>query len=385
MPKPIIYLTFANDYSQVGEGYLQKLTEERSNLRPMFSKDERFEVESDPDASVDNVIRYLQAPENLQRIQIWHYAGHGSPQGIYLHNDAVNSSDPVAGGDGLAQIVGQSQQNLQLVFLNACSTEDQVNALLRAGVRNVVATSQSINDAVAVDFAMRFYTALTNGQSIKNAFDQAESYIKIKHNSNDRDSFRKLIFKEPATPTVVVDELPWKLHSKDAEDAKWRMAEARIIQGSVKVFLAYAEEDAKLKDKLVRSLAVPIKRSRKISTFEEANVDASEEQEKLLTEQLYQCDLALLLISDNFLNSDLCYNFESIAMQRRAKGEMRVIPIRLKSFFTDDNTLEFAKLVGLPNAPNRPKEISGWSDQDEVMTHVAAGIMRVVDSMLNLT
>lgn len=384
MSKPIVYLAFANNMVNAAH-FLNKLAEERSNLRPLFQENDRFQVESDPDATAENLFNFFTDPNNRHRIQVFHYAGHGSPDGLSLVN-VQTGDNQTAGADGIAQIIQNSQENIQLVFLNACSTEAQVQALLDAGVKNVVGTSTSINDEVAVDFAMRFYRSMLNNQSIRVAFNETEAYLKTTLNSNKPEDFRGIIFKKDLAIEPATNELPWKLYSKTPDAENWRLGAARLIHGSVKVFLAYAEEDATIKDKLVRSLAVPIKRSRKIETFDALNVaNADEDTQNSIKQKLYESDLILLLVSDNFMVSDECADIEAIAMQRRAAGEARVIPIRL-SPFEGYEELGFAQIAGLPNVPNKSKFISEWDETelDTVLTHVAGGIVRVVDQMLNL-
>ena len=384
MSKPIVYLAFANNMVNAAQ-FLAKLAEERANLRPLLQTNDRLQIETDPDATTDNLFNFFTAPDNRHRIQVFHYAGHGSPDGLHLVNTQTGDNQ-TAGAEGIAQIIASSQENMQLVFLNACSTEEQAQTLLAAGVKNVIGTSTSINDDVAVDFAMRFYQALINNQTINVAFKETEAYLKTILNSNKTEDFRGIIFKKDLAIVPPPNELPWKLYSRTPDDANWRLNEARLIQGSVKVFLAYAEEDVKIKDKLVRSLAVPIKRSKKIEAFDVLSVaNASEENKDIIRKKLYEADLILLLVSDNFMVSDECADIEAIAMQRRAAGEARVIPIRL-SPFEGYEELEFAKIAGLPNVPNKSKFISEWgsNELDTVLTHVAGGVVRVVNQMLNI-
>lgn len=384
MSKPIVYLAFANNMVNAAQ-FLAKLAEERANLRPLLQTNDRLQIETDPDATTDNLFNFFTAPDNRHRIQVFHYAGHGSPDGLHLVNTQTGDNQ-TAGAEGIAQIIASSQENMQLVFLNACSTEEQAQTLLAAGVKNVIGTSTSINDDIAVDFAMRFYQALINNQTINVAFKETEAYLKTILNSNKTEDFRGIIFKKDLAIVPPPNELPWKLYSKTPDAANWRLNEARLIQGAVKVFLAYAEEDDKIKDKLVRSLAVPIKRSKKIEAFDVLSVaNPDDESKDIIRKKLYEADLILLLVSDNFMVSDECADIEAIAMQRRAAGEARVIPIRL-SPFEGYEELEFAKIAGLPNVPNKAKFISEWSSNelDTVLTHVAGGIVQVVNKMLNI-
>ena len=96
------------------------------------------------------------------RIAIFHYAGHAD-EGRLMLERALGSADGAAHAEGLAGLLGD-QRGLKLAFLNGCSTLPQVDLLRGAGVPAVIATSRAINDAVARDFAITFYEALTVGR-----------------------------------------------------------------------------------------------------------------------------------------------------------------------------------------------------------------------------
>ena len=67
------------------------------------------------------------------------------------------------------------------MFLDGCSTRPQVQLLLDAGVRAVIATARPIDDRAACDVAVAFYEALTaggeavpaGGRSLRAVFDAA--------------------------------------------------------------------------------------------------------------------------------------------------------------------------------------------------------------------
>ena len=54
------------------------------------------------------------------------------------------------------------QTGWQLVFINCCSTRLQVQLLPDAGVSVVIATTQTIDDSVAIDFDASFYQSLAS-------------------------------------------------------------------------------------------------------------------------------------------------------------------------------------------------------------------------------
>ncbi|MCB0185689.1 MAG: CHAT domain-containing protein, partial [Caldilineaceae bacterium] len=91
------------------------------------------------------------------RIALWHYAGHANGYQLLLEDDQGQRA--LADAGGLADFLAQ-QRGLELVFLNGCSTQPQVQGLLDAGISAVIATAQAIDDAVATRFAECFYQSL---------------------------------------------------------------------------------------------------------------------------------------------------------------------------------------------------------------------------------
>ena len=129
----------------------------------------------------------LQDARYRDRVAIFHYGGHADGYGLLLESAAGRIAAADAGG--LAAFLGR-QRGLKLVFLNGCSTGAQVRGLLEAGVAAVVATSQAIDDAAAVEFAARFYAALGAGAAVQRAFDEAAAAVALGRGEATRDFFR---------------------------------------------------------------------------------------------------------------------------------------------------------------------------------------------------
>jgi phosphoribosylformimino-5-aminoimidazole carboxamide ribonucleotide (ProFAR) isomerase len=111
----------------------------------------------------------------MVRYVFFHYGGHAGGQQLDLEGGAGQAL-------GLAHLLGrQATQQLQIVFLNGCSTKEQVDRLLKLGVKVIIATSVAIKDKKAVEFAYRFYRKLANNGSIRQAFDNAcdGTFVKI--------------------------------------------------------------------------------------------------------------------------------------------------------------------------------------------------------------
>lgn len=200
---PIIFLTFAND----PDAHLALLKEESRRLYGALEELDRKEylkLIREESAQVDDIFATFN--KNKDRIAIFHYAGHA--EGTKLHLEAGTGS-----ADGLAQLMGQ-QNNLQLVFLNGCSSKGQVQGLLEAGVPAVIATSVPIEDRKATEFAQHFYEALANRRTIGQAFAIAEAYLRTRYSRSVEVSTRSASWVG-ASAAAATDALPWGLYVND--------------------------------------------------------------------------------------------------------------------------------------------------------------------------
>lgn len=172
--KPVIFLAFANDRS--GDiGYLRNLPEEARQVQAALDPAARAglcEVIVHQNVTVETVLDVFQDTRYRNRIAVFHYGGHAESYALLL--ETAEGKTATADAGGLAAFLSR-QTGLQLVFLNGCSTQPQVQGLLDAGVATVIATAQAIDDAVATDFAERFYKGLAGGGTLGNAFHEAEA------------------------------------------------------------------------------------------------------------------------------------------------------------------------------------------------------------------
>jgi hypothetical protein len=71
------------------------------------------------------------------------------------------------------------KDNIRLVFLNACYSREQAQALVTS-IDCVIGMKESIDDGAATVFTSSFYRAIGFGRSIQEAFDQGQTLsIKI--------------------------------------------------------------------------------------------------------------------------------------------------------------------------------------------------------------
>ncbi|WP_427157428.1 toll/interleukin-1 receptor domain-containing protein [Aliinostoc sp. HNIBRCY26] len=148
------------------------------------------------------------------------------------------------------------------------------------------------------------------------------------------------------------------------------------MPNAVKVFFAYSHKDEALRDELATHLTM-MKRQGVIETWHDSEITAGSEWANAIDENLEVADIILLLVSDNFLASDYCYDKEMTrAMEQHETREACVIPIILKP--TDWNGKPFGKLQALPK---NAKPVTTWQDQNEAFLNIAQGICRVVEDI----
>lgn len=145
---------------------------------------------------------------------------------------------------------------------------------------------------------------------------------------------------------------------------------------SFSVFISYSHKDEDLRKELDIHLA-NLKRQGRIQAWHDRAIEAGNEWEVEISQQLEAAEVILLLISPQFIASNFCYEREMYrAMQRHEEGTARVVPIILKP--CDWKDMPFSKLQALPKDA---KPITKWDNQDEAFLNVVEGIRRAVESL----
>jgi WD40 repeat protein len=201
--KPVIFLAFANDRDDTVR-YLRNLPAELRQIRAALGSAKSAglcELVERANATIKDILEVFQYPEYRNRIAIFHYGGHAN--GYQLLLESPEGKTQLAHAGGLAAFLGQ-QRGLQLVFLNGCSTQQQVQGLLQAQAPAVIATSQAIDDTVATAFATQFYQGLAAGDSIRVAYNKAVAAIQMEKGDNPRHLYAPDLPKE--------DRWPWELY-----------------------------------------------------------------------------------------------------------------------------------------------------------------------------
>ncbi len=181
---PVAIVLFSNDL----DDFLPSVEQERKLIEEAlehYSDTNRLKVVARSSVSIEEIFRLFNRYQG--RIALFHFAGHAGGEGLQLNKNFAENVTGFAGG--LADLFKREVEDgiLQLVFLNGCSTEPQLEGLKAAGVPSVISTSVPIDDEKALNFANQFYRSLAsadqtdpfdNPSTVEQAFDQALAYLK---------------------------------------------------------------------------------------------------------------------------------------------------------------------------------------------------------------
>ncbi len=204
---PTLYLAFANHSAQPLENLQEESREVYARLHPRKMQG-HYGIHREEFLELDTMAQYLSSYRN--DIYLFHFAGHASQEALLL-------SDREAGATGIGTMLAR-QENLGLVFLNGCSTKDQVAFLLDKGVPAVIATSAPINDTRAKDFAVQFYQALADGHDIGGSFDMAQGYA-LAREPQPLAFHRGIAIPE----NIQIDTQHWGLYVRDEHALEWTL------------------------------------------------------------------------------------------------------------------------------------------------------------------
>lgn len=215
MPNPRIYLAFANNLEE--DNFLPLLQEEKKAIYDTLIEGDKksyYRLDHTELAKADEICNYLIKFKN--DVIIFHFGGHAEASKLMMSNETSDAQ-------GIAEMLVQ-QKNLKLVFLNGCSTKDQVAFLLEK-VPAVIATSSKIPDENAKLFAATFYKALFDEHSLNEAFGMAAGLVKAK--GLELGMFRDIADQPEAEKS---EEFPWGLYTKSDEVLDWKLPKEPMVK-----------------------------------------------------------------------------------------------------------------------------------------------------------
>lgn len=249
MSLPVILLAFAND----ADDHLEMLTRERKSICAALQRheDQRYiRIHFEPNSGIDDIFALFN--RFAGQVAIFHYGGHAN--GAALNLETASGGNETAHSDGLAKLMGLSP-SLQLVFLNGCATQGQVQALIGSGVKAVIATDVPINDTMATEFAEQFYQSLASGKTIKQSFDSSSALIASRYGTSRQiGEFRGMSWGSgPGTAEAV---LPWGLYLGPQGEAAvaWKLPEQAENQVVIRGAALSGKAGAPVNDGLIGTL-----------------------------------------------------------------------------------------------------------------------------------
>ena len=124
----------------------------------------------------------------------------------------------------------------------------------------------------------------------------------------------------------------------------------------LQIFIAYSRRDAEILEELRIHLRV-LERIQNVKIWYDGLIEAGHDWEESIKTNLHQADIILLLISQNFLASDYCYDTEMTqALALHEQGKLRAIPIIARNSLWQKTP--FAHLQALPK--NGKPIVSDW-------------------------
>lgn len=142
-----------------------------------------------------------------------------------------------------------------------------------------------------------------------------------------------------------------------------------VEQLPVRAFVSYAHKDLEYLKEL-RSALAPLMRLQKLQLWDDRDINAGDEWEKVIFQQLDESDIVLCLVSADFVASDFCYKKEfGAALEAHRKGEKTIVPIMLRQ--TDWKDLPLAEIQGTPGGN---EWIASAADKDAAWTKVSAAL-----------
>lgn len=144
---------------------------------------------------------------------------------------------------------------------------------------------------------------------------------------------------------------------------------------NLKLFISYSHEDEKYKNRLLKFL-MPLEKEQKIDSWHDREIKVGSEVSKEIDQNLYSSQIIILLVSQDFIASEYCYNKElATAMEMHEQEKARVIPIILR-----DCSWKDTPLVKLQVLPSDGQPISTWNDEDSAYMNILSGVKKAINT-----
>ncbi len=192
--------------------------------------------------------------------------------------------------------------------------------------------------------------------------------------SRDTEEYEYLVEAEKAgEKEVFVKSLKKRVSIADLLDGVEEPAmRDEVEQLPVRAFVSYSHKDLEyLKD--LREHLATLRRLNKLELWDDREIEAGDEWEKVIFQRLEEADIVLCLVSPSFVASDFCYKKEfATTLDAHRKGEKTIVPVMLRK--TDWKDLPLAEIQGTPG-----EWITLAKDKDEAWTKVSESLRPALD------
>lgn len=213
----LLYFAFANN-QLAPLPTLQREADELSRLLMPGMTQQRYILYIDQFATREKVAAFLT--QNRSKVALFHYSGHAGRDGLHTEEEMSHAG-------GIAHLLGQCP-NLNLAFLNGCSTQGQLKALTDQGIPAVMATSAPVGDKKATDFSIRFYQALSVQDNLETAFEMAKGDVLTQHPGFEIKRYLAIQVEEE-------EEATWGLFTNAGQESilSWQLPQAAVVPTNI--------------------------------------------------------------------------------------------------------------------------------------------------------
>jgi hypothetical protein len=173
---------------------------------------------------------------------------------------------------------------------------------------------------------------------------------------------------------IIANEQPKEATVNSGIESKINSKGETTMKLPLKVFISYSHKDGDFKDELVIMLA-GLQRRGVIDAWQDRCIEEGDEWYQEIQDTMKDCDLAILLVSANFIASRFIQDEElPKLLKRRMEEGLRVVPVIVKPCMWQSEPI----LKDLQGLPRDGKPVITFSkengDRDQVWTDIAKAI-----------
>jgi hypothetical protein len=149
----------------------------------------------------------------------------------------------------------------------------------------------------------------------------------------------------------------------------------------VKTFISYSHADEAFKDELVTALS-PLKRAKQIDIWDDRAILVGNKWDEEIKKALAQCEMAIFLLSPDFLASDYVNDVEITgAMQRHQENRIRLVFVMIRNCDVNSHVIpgQRYRLKDFQGLPKNFKAVNSWTLREEAWMNVVQGIKPVIN------